>query len=35
MVVETKTGTGTWDVKTGLAQMLKGGCCNTRTSKNC
>ncbi|MBM04225.1 MAG: pyridoxal 5'-phosphate synthase lyase subunit PdxS [Chloroflexi bacterium] len=25
MVVETKTGTGTWGVKTGLAQMLKGG----------
>ena len=25
MVVETKTGTGTWGFKTGLAQMLKGG----------
>ena len=25
MVLETKTGTGTWGVKTGLAQMLKGG----------
>ena len=25
MVVETKTGTGTWGGKTGLAQMLQGG----------
>ena len=25
MVVETRTETGTWRVKAGLAQMLKGG----------